>query len=59
MNLFKNLPFYNITRKAGRSLGILALIFCLALSLFIAAYIGISMKNGWSLQRLGLEQILL
>lgn len=45
-NLFKKLPFYNISKNKGRSLGILALIFCLSFSLFLAAYISLSMKNG-------------
>lgn len=46
MNLFKKLPILNIKSKVGRSLGILGLVFSLALSLFIAAFIGLSMKNG-------------
>lgn len=45
-NLFKKLPFYNITKNKGRSLGILLLIFALSFSLFLAAYVGMSMKNG-------------
>lgn len=46
MNLFKNLPSLNIKRKPGRSLGIGALVFSLALSLFLAAFVAMAMKNG-------------
>lgn len=45
-NLLKKLPLSNILRKKGRSLGIFFLITCLSFSLFVAAFIGLSMKNG-------------
>lgn len=61
MNIFKKLPLYNISRKKGSSLGIFTLILCLSFSLCLAAYIGLSMKNGMdsTKDRLGADVIIM
>lgn len=60
-NIFKEIPELNVKRGGARTIGVILLIGVLAFSLFLTAFVSLSMKNGLEMveRRLGADVVII